>query len=321
MTPQVSVIITSLNRPNYLRAACASVLSQDFDNIEVMICDDASDDISAREAATSIAASDTRVRVIQNDTRMGQYHTVVKATETMRGRYFAILNDDDTWEPGFLSALIAPLERDNSLVASFCDHYIMDVTGSVNPTSSDKNTRACHRDTLSPGKHHNGSYLAFGLSAFPTVVASLFRTSAVDWNRYRTARLDVTGLYDLWLQCCLFGRTSAVWYDPRRLSRYRVHSGQLSGKPNVGLARAKTWIWEEALDAGDMSVVELDILRQLSRAHHALGVAYLRRGQLPTARSYLWRACAHSPRRRSVVGLLLASGLSLTPPIRKRLVR
>lgn len=320
MAPAVSVVITSLNRPGYLRAACESVLRQEMEDLEVIICDDASDEHAAREAAAEIADADHRVSVIQNDRRLGQYQTVIKATRELQGRYFAILNDDDLWEPGFLSTLVPPLESDDTLVASFCDHFIMDDQGVVNPKLSDISTRQCCRDDLHPGKHLNGSYLAFGLSAFPTVVASVFRTSAVDWERYSRASMDVTGFYDLWLQCCVLGGASAVWYEPHRLSRYRVHSGQLSGKPNIALARAKAWIWEEALDAGDMTAVEQEILRQLSRTHHALGMNYLRRGQLLTARSYLWRACSHAPRARSVLGLLLTADSRPVAFARRRLI-
>ena len=197
--PLVSVIITSLNRPAYLREACESVLEGDFRNIEVFICDDASDRPDARETAQSIAAADDRVTVLQNERRLGQFRSISNALEGMRGEYFAILNDDDAWKPEFLSRLIPPLQGDADLVAAFCDHWAIDSEGRVMDGVTDELTRRYHRADLSPGRHEDSGLLSFGLSAFPTVVASVFRTSSVDLDAYLGAAMDPIGFYDLWL--------------------------------------------------------------------------------------------------------------------------
>jgi glycosyltransferase involved in cell wall biosynthesis len=320
LPPAVSVLITSLNRPHFLQVACESVLSQDYSDIEVIICDDASDNDAARACTQRLASQDARVIVLQNDERLGQFRTIVNASRLMRGRYFAILNDDDRWEPGFLSALLTPLEEDLSLVAAFCDHFIIDDLGNIDHAASDVSTKRCHRDQLAPGRHANGSYLAFGLSAFPTVVASLFRADAVDWPRYRGARMDVIGYYDLYLQACVLGGAAPVWFDSRRLSSYRVHTGQLSAQPNIPLSRAKAWIWEDCFAAADMTGVEKSIVQQLAATYHSLGMAYLRRGQTRVARQYLWYASYQAPRARSLAGLLLAHDSRLLAKLRARVL-
>lgn len=318
--PLVSVIITSLNRPAYLRGACASVLEGDYGNVEVLICDDASDRADAREAARGIAAGDDRVTVLQNEERLGQFRSISRALRRMRGEYFAILNDDDAWKEDFLSRLIPPMQGDGDLVAAFCDHWAIDADGMIKGDVSDELTKRYHRADLAPGRHEDSGHLGFGLSAFPTVVASVFRTAAVDFDSYFAAPMDTIGFYDLWLQVCILGDRQPVWFDPRRCSSYRLHEGQLSAQRSSALGRAKAWILEEALDSGRFTNSERSILRQLAIVHHALGINYLRAGRLRIARGYLWRACSAGPRRRSVVGLMLT--FKICPAfLRERLLR
>jgi glycosyltransferase involved in cell wall biosynthesis len=318
LAPPVSVIITSLNRPDYLRAACASVVAGRFQDFEILICDDASDNAEARAAAAELAAGDPRISVLQNEQRLGQFHTLREASSRISGRYFAILNDDDLWGEGFLERLVPPLDRDAGLVASFCDHHIIDADGELDPEHSDRVSARTHRTGLAGGRHENGGYLAFDQSAFPTVVAALFRTSAVDWDRYRRAAMDVTGLYDLWLQACVLSDRSPVWFEPERLSYYRVHGGQASGERNIALAQARVWIWDAALASGDFTQAHAGIRRGLWATHHVLGTAYLRQGKLAAARSYLLRACSNRLHPRTVFGLLLTSELPPSRWMRRR---
>jgi hypothetical protein len=130
--------------------------------------------------------------------------------------------------------------------------------------------------------------------------------------------MDVIGMYDLWLHCCLFAGPAPVWYERERLSSYRVHDQQLSGTPSTRLARARAWIWEEALDSGEFADVEQMLLRDLSATHQALGMAYLRRGQRRLARTYLWRACSRSPRAKAALGLIVASSGPVSRAVSKR---
>jgi glycosyltransferase involved in cell wall biosynthesis len=318
--PLVSVIITSLNRPEFLRTACASVLRGSYKNIEVFICDDASDNQEARDAPRALALSDERIEIIQNGVRLGQFRSIAQAMARMRGKYFAILNDDDTWEVSFLAKLVPPLERDRELVASFCDHWLIDADGQIDMAATDRLTAQCQRADLAPGRHEDSGNLAFGLSAFPTVVASFFRTSRLGLESYLNARMDTIGFYDLWLQVCLLRDRAPVWFEPERCSSYRLHTGQLSAQRSNALARAKAWILEEALNGGRFAKSEQSILHQLARSHHAVGVNYHRQGRLRLARNYLWRACLIAPRWRAVSGLVLTLGV-WPIRVRERLVR
>jgi glycosyltransferase involved in cell wall biosynthesis len=318
--PLVSVLVTSLNRPDYLMAACSSVLAGEYQNVELLICDDASDVEEARRVAGEIAAGDERVKVLQNPTRLGQFRSISNALSAMEGEYFAILNDDDLWADSFLQRLVPPLADAPDLVAAFCDHWIIDGVGAVDEQLTNELSTRYRRTDLAEGRHVDSGHLAFALSAFPTVVASLFRTSAVDLDSYLGASMDTIGFYDLWLQVCTLGDDRPVWYEPRRSAYYRVHSGQLSSRPSAPLGRAKAWIFEEALDSGRFANCESSIVRQLGRVHYALGMYYLRQDSRAVARMYLVRAFAEHPGLRQVVAMALTLGV-IPGTIRNRVLR
>src|SRR6185436_8444020 len=103
-----TVVVTVYTRIDFLAQALRSVSTQTFTNYEVMIADD-----SGTEAARPVFASfadDRRLHYWANPKTLGVAASLRLAIERSRGRYIAILNDDDLWEPEFLSRLVRPLE-------------------------------------------------------------------------------------------------------------------------------------------------------------------------------------------------------------------
>jgi hypothetical protein len=98
-----------------VRAAVMSVLGQDFSDFEFLIGDEtgAAEDMVA-------ALDDPRVRYRRNPERLGFAANHVALLDRARGRYLAVLHDDDRWEPAFLSRLVEVLERDAEIGLACC---------------------------------------------------------------------------------------------------------------------------------------------------------------------------------------------------------
>ena len=67
-SPSVSVLIPAYNAAPFLSRSVASVLGQDFDDLEIVIVDDGSTDGSG-EIADRMAAEDRRIRVVHQENR------------------------------------------------------------------------------------------------------------------------------------------------------------------------------------------------------------------------------------------------------------
>ena len=105
--PTVSVVIPVHNRPEALRRAMESVLSQDFADLELIVVDDASDDATPEVVA---AFDDARLRPIRLDRNAGVARARNDGIAAARGCYVAFLDSDDAWLPGKLAAQVALLD-------------------------------------------------------------------------------------------------------------------------------------------------------------------------------------------------------------------
>ena len=110
--PLVSAVITTHNRIDMLRRAIGSVLSQDYENLELVVVDDASSD-DTQEYMEALSKKDKRVnyvRISPEDTKGANYarNTGIKVAN---GDFVAFLDDDDEWLPRKVSEQVAFFRR------------------------------------------------------------------------------------------------------------------------------------------------------------------------------------------------------------------
>lgn len=113
--PVVSVVMTSYNHERFISEAIASVLRQDFDDLELIIVDDASADAS-REIIERYKADDSRIRVLLHDRNLGIARTINDGNDLARGKYLGCIASDDVWMRDKLSKQLAVLEFNEDLI-------------------------------------------------------------------------------------------------------------------------------------------------------------------------------------------------------------
>src|SRR5258708_7238351 len=136
-SPLVSVILTVFEREEFLQSAIEGALAQTFLNYEIIVTDD-SNRASLRQICESFQAGD-RLRYRSNLKQLGAPLNIRAAIEEAKGKYVAILNDDDYWEPTFLEKLAAPLEESPDRVIAFSDHWIVRDDGRVDEAETQAN--------------------------------------------------------------------------------------------------------------------------------------------------------------------------------------
>src|SRR5207245_1619072 len=129
-----------------------SVLEQTFRSFEIIVADD-----SNHSEIKSICDSlhQPKIRYRGNSFPVGVALNVRTAVSEAGGKYVAILNDDDTWEPDFLDLLVTPLENSSERVLAFADHWIMLSDGQIEVCRTDENTVRYRRDILAEGEMRN----------------------------------------------------------------------------------------------------------------------------------------------------------------------
>jgi glycosyltransferase involved in cell wall biosynthesis len=104
MAPLITIVIPSFNRKAKLCRAVASVLSQDFEDFEIIVVDDASTD-GTRAALARI--SDPRLRVLCHEKNEGGGAARNTGIRAAAGDFVAFLDSDDEWLPDKLTRNLA----------------------------------------------------------------------------------------------------------------------------------------------------------------------------------------------------------------------
>jgi glycosyltransferase involved in cell wall biosynthesis len=105
-TPLVSVGIPAYNRPEGLRRTLAAMRGQTWQNLEIVISDNASPDPEVEAVGRAAAAADPRVRYFRQDENAGGPANFRFVLEKATGEFFLWAADDDAWEPFFIERCV-----------------------------------------------------------------------------------------------------------------------------------------------------------------------------------------------------------------------
>jgi glycosyltransferase involved in cell wall biosynthesis len=94
--PTISVIIPTYNRAHMIGRAVRSVLSQTFQDFELIVVDDGSHD-GTEDVIRRFG--DARIRYLRHDVNKGAQAARNTGIDAVRGNYISFLDSDDEWRP------------------------------------------------------------------------------------------------------------------------------------------------------------------------------------------------------------------------------
>lgn len=141
--PLVSIGMPVRNGGALLREALASVVEQDYPNLEIIISDNCSTDETAA-IVNEFAQRDSRIRYIRQEHLLNIFENFMFVLQSSRGDYFAWAAHDDTRSSNFVSKLLTAFKRPD-VVMAFGDLFIrksIDRTGDPRQSSFDNSARS-----------------------------------------------------------------------------------------------------------------------------------------------------------------------------------
>ena len=203
--PLVSVVIPTYNHSSHLKQAVDSVLSQDYQNVELIVLDDGSTDNTR-----SILESYGDRFVWETQKNMGQPATLNKGWAMARGEILAYLSADDLLLPQAVSKSVECLLNNPDATLSYCDFDLIDPGSRV------------VRRVVAP--EYNFHEMVTTFSCAPSAGAFFWRSAFVKtggWNPDIRRFPDI----DCWLRLGLHGRFVHIH---ECLAAFRVHEGSQS---------------------------------------------------------------------------------------------
>ncbi|MGI6270753.1 MAG: glycosyltransferase [Anaerohalosphaeraceae bacterium] len=117
--PLVSVLLSTYNRPQYVRQAVESILRQTHRNVEAIVVRDGGTPVGDLKAEYN----DPRLIFINRDQNRGLPYSFNEALEHARGQYVCYLGDDDILYPHHVATLLDALEGQDEYGAAYSDLY------------------------------------------------------------------------------------------------------------------------------------------------------------------------------------------------------
>jgi glycosyltransferase involved in cell wall biosynthesis len=128
--PLVSIIIPCYRGARFLAIAIESCLAQTYQELEVIVVDDASPD-ECPAIAARYGKMDGRVRTIRHNVNGGVSRAFNTGFEAARGRFFTRLAQDDTLFPHAIGTMVQALIEEPSAGLVYSDQLIVDEEGAV----------------------------------------------------------------------------------------------------------------------------------------------------------------------------------------------
>ncbi|OFX67891.1 MAG: hypothetical protein A2X12_07340 [Bacteroidetes bacterium GWE2_29_8] len=138
----VSVIIPAFNRENTISYCLDSVLNQTYQNFEIIVIDDYSND-NTINILNNYSGKDKRISIIKLDKRSGAQYARNKGIEYSKYEWIAFLDSDDKWEHNKLELQVDVIKQHNfeKLLVIHTDCYYFD---QVNDITNVWNTKLVH---------------------------------------------------------------------------------------------------------------------------------------------------------------------------------
>ena len=117
---KVSIIVPMYNAEKFIGKAIETVLSQTYENWEMLIMNDVSTDNSLA-VVNEFAKKDDRIKVVNTEKNMGVVKGRNHLIDLARGKYIAFLDADDYWHSEKLEKQIQFMKEKNASIS--CTEY------------------------------------------------------------------------------------------------------------------------------------------------------------------------------------------------------
>ena len=223
--PKISVIVPVYNAEDYLHRCIDCVLTQTYQDFELLLIDDGSKDSSGVICET-YAAKDTRIRVIHKE-NTGVSDTRNLGLDVARGKYLFFLDADDFW-----------LQTDSmSMFVQKAEEHNLDIVRGEYSAMHEDGSFAWRREIPKKRRQYaervlySGEFLEYGIHGEFFLPLSMFKRSSIGNLRFEKGRVFLEDM--LFYSTFLLQDLKCMYLPDIRFYAYRKNENSASNKANV----------------------------------------------------------------------------------------
>lgn len=224
--PLISVCIPAYGRARLLPELLDSLTSQDYDDFEIVICENHSPErLAIRETVQRYQETSGRtIRYFENETNLGYDGNIRRLVQRASGRYVCFTGNDDLLAPGAMRRIASAIERHPGVGVVLRTYATFRGT----PDKIDQVYRYFSEERVfSPGPD---TIVTFFKRCVVLPGVTFERNAALEWE---TEKFDGHTLYQIWLVANILVKRAGV-YLPEVIAHYR-----LDGVPDIGHSPAE----------------------------------------------------------------------------------
>ena len=206
----VSIITPSFNSSKFIRECVDSVISQTFQDWELLIVDDFSKD-NSKDIISELSSQDERIRPFFLEDNIGAAAARNVALKQAKGKYIAFLDSDDIWNEDKLENQISFM-NEKDIAFSFTSYQ---------PISEDRQIK--YSIITAPQKMSYHSYLRNTIIGCLTVIIDKEKTGDFQMP-------DIRSSHDMALWLLIMKRGFSAYGLDKNLAYYRIVSTSNTSK-------------------------------------------------------------------------------------------
>jgi len=292
-------MMPAYNAEEFISDAIQSVLDQDYENLQMVICDDASTDGTARIITDYATRYPGKILAICNEKNLGVTRNCNLALRHCDGTYVALFAGDDLMLPGKISAQVEMMTADKNIVLCYHPVEIFD-------SASGKTIFVTNQTNREDVYSYSDILLKGGI---PGGCSIMVRKDAIPDGGY-DERLRTVSDWLFFFEISLKGKITKI---NQVLGRYRKHGGGASQKTLQLLDESL-----QALDIASKKYSDVDGLQGLvdrGKARYIAGEAFRQlNGNPKFAYDLIKKSMEFDPKNRKYKILKIICWINLRVP-------
>jgi glycosyltransferase involved in cell wall biosynthesis len=222
--PLVSVFLPTYNQEEYIGEAIESALKQDYENIEIVIGDDHSQDGTWEIVTKYTNNYSEKITAFRNEKNLGVTENFNKLLQKCEGKYIAFHAGDDIFSESKINTQVDLMEDDNSVVLCYHNTECFDKENDHSKFYWNSRSKAS-RPVVGKCENVAKEVVRTG-NRFIAATSVMARRDSIP-NEGFNEKIPVASDWLMWFEICA-RNSGKVKYINECLGKYRMHENNVS---------------------------------------------------------------------------------------------